>query len=508
MVPDDETSELRNASQVDLLWLLVVTTVFLIFASFLVGTGIAAEMLHDLRDWYAGDTWIVITAALAAMACALPGVFLVLRRQSMMGDALSHTVLPGIVLAFLFAHTLLATGWITSQTYGSIFHFALFSGAVIIGIASALMTEWLQKHGGVESSAALGVVFTTFFAIGLILIRKYANVVHIDPDCVLYGAVEVVGAEPGIPTATMTVGAIVLINLLLVGIFYKELALCSFDPSLATSLGFKAAWVHYVLMGITAATLVAVFQIVGSILVIAMLIVPATTARLLTDRLSIMIVLSLCIAGLSALLGHVLALTLPPIVFQPMGFETVTEGSASTSGMMALACGILFVTALLFAPRHGLASKFLHRSRLTIRIAAEDLLGLLYRLQEREPGKPKVSQSTVDMFAQKAGVSPLLRRVAMFRLQQIGQVAVDEIGYNLTDRGKRAAQELVRSHRLWEAFMAKHFELPDDHLHESASRVEHFLDSSLREKLAGELEEPGQDPHGKDIPPESESTKP
>jgi len=465
-------------------------------------------MFNDLRDWYSGDTWIVITAALAAMACALPGVFLVLRRQSMMGDALSHTVLPGIVLAFLFAHTLLVNSWISKETYGSIFHFALFAGAVVIGIASALVTEWLRNLGRVESSAALGVVFTTFFAIGLILIRKYANVVHIDPDCVLYGTVEVVGAEQGIPAATLTVGAIMLVNLLLVGIFYKELSICSFDPSLATSLGFKATWVHYVLMGITAATLVAVFQIVGSILVIAMLIVPATTARFLTDRLSTTIALSLCIAALSALLGHVLALTLPPIIFQPLGFDTVTAGSASTSGMMALACGILFVAAMLFAPRHGLAIRFLEQCRLTMRIAAEDILGLLYRLEEREQGEPKVSETTIDSVAQKAGVSPLLRRLAMFRLQRNGQVTVDKTGYCLTERGKIAAQELVRSHRLWEAFMAKHFELPDDHLHEAASRVEHFLDSNLREKLAGELDEPGQDPHGQSIPPESESTKP
>ena len=96
----------------------------------------------------------------------------------------------------------------------------------------------------------------------------------------------------------------------------------------------------------------------------------------------------------------------------------------------------------------------------------------------------------------------------MFRLQRSGQVTADKRGYRLTERGKSAAQELIRSHRLWEAFMAKHFELPDDHLHEAASRVEHYLDSKLREKLAGELDEPGQDPHGKSIPPESELTKP
>ncbi len=133
------------------------------------------ELINRLCDWGTLDTWIVLTAALSAMACALPGVFLVLKRQSMMGDALSHTVLPGIVCAFLLTHALEVRGWILPATYEATQHASMLVGAAVIGVLSAVLTEWLQRVGKVEATAALGVVFTTLFALGLLLIRVAAD---------------------------------------------------------------------------------------------------------------------------------------------------------------------------------------------------------------------------------------------------------------------------------------------------------------------------------------------
>ena len=251
------------------------------------------EAIDILSDWGSLDTSIVITAALAGMACALPGNFLVLRKQSMMGDALSHTVLPGIVFAFLLAYWLDRSGYISETTRAATLPAALFGGAIVIGILSAVLTEWVHRLGRVESSAALGVVFITLFAFGLLLIRLKADSVHIDPDCVLFGSVETPKSRQ-----TWMVGILLCVNLLLVTIFYKELKVSAFDPGLATSLGIHAKTMHYALMAVTAATLVAAFESVGSILVIAMLIAPPATAYLLTDRLSHMIILSLLIAAL------------------------------------------------------------------------------------------------------------------------------------------------------------------------------------------------------------------
>jgi manganese/zinc/iron transport system permease protein len=455
-------------------------------------------------DWFELDTWIVVTAALAAMGCSIPGSFLVLRRQSMMGDALTHTILPGIVAAFLLSHALKASGWITATPAGTHIAFdatsyaMMFVGAVLTGTLTAVLTEWVSRQGRVETSAALGVVYTSLFAIGLLMIRLAADSVHIDPDCVLYGNIETVwtGSDE-VPRATWIGGGALLLNIVLVSFFFKELRISTFDPALATSLGIHSTTIHYVLMAVTAITAVAAFESVGNILVVAMLIVPPATAHLLTDRLWLMLVLAALIAALSAALGHGLALTLPPLLMAPFAEEPLLQGvdvqslDASTSGMMAVAAGGLFTLALVLGPRHGLLVRLAHRLRLATRIAAEDLLGILYRHEEaaREPQLERPAQPKTAV-----------QRFARWRLRRRRLIDGPASDPSLTETGREAAQQLVRAHRLWESYMARHFDVPGDHLHEAAHRVEHFLDHELRDQLADELESPETDPHGRDIP--------
>jgi manganese/zinc/iron transport system permease protein len=300
-------------------------------------------------NWTSFDTWIVIVGALCAVACALPGCFLVLRRMSMMGDAISHAVLPGLAVAFLFS--------------GSRSSIAMFAGAAFVGILTAVFTQWVSKFGKVDRGAAMGIVFTTLFALGLLLIVQAADHVDLDPGCVLYGAIELTPLDPvasislghnqliEIPRAAAVIGIVLLFNLALVLLLFKELRISSFDPELSTTLGINANLMHYLLMTMVAITTVAAFEAVGSIIVIAMLIVPPATALLLTRRLKIMIVLSVVLAVAAAGLGHLSAITVP----QWFGFESTT-----TSGMMALAAGLLFILAWLFSPRQGLLTK--HRS--------------------------------------------------------------------------------------------------------------------------------------------------
>lgn len=459
-------------------------------------------------SWIILDTWIVLTAAITAMACALPGTFLVLRRQSMMGDALTHTVLPGIVGAFLFSHFLKASGIIASDTsqhtqaFDPTSYALMFGGAILIGVLTAVLTEWVQKHGRVENSAALGVIYTTMFAAGLLLIRIAADSVHIDPDCVLYGNIEGVwdgGQET--PRATQIGFGMLVINGLLTTVFFKELRISTFDPALATTLGISATAINYGLMAITAATAVAAFESVGNILVISMLIVPAATAHLLTDRLWLTILLSLAIAAASAFLGHLLAITLPPVLLAPfadlklLGGVDVTSIDVSTSGMMAASSGLFFFAAMLLGPRHGLLIRALQRGLLALRIAGEDLLGVLYRQLENDADdspRPVAMPTTLTFIS----------RIALWRLRQQGLVQGQANAARLTASGRSTAQQLIRSHRLWETYMSRHFDVPGDHLHEAAHRAEHFIDEDIREELARELEAPKTDPHGRDIPTE------
>ncbi len=283
------------------------------------------------------DGWIIVAGVLCAVSAALLGNFLVLRKMSMLGDAVSHTVLPGLAIAFLIGNSRSSV--------------PMFIGAVIAGILTAFLTEWIHRIGKVDEGASMGVVFTSLFALGLILIVQAADYVELDASCVLYGAIELTPLDAVsvgglmIPRAVVILGSVCLLNMLCVFLFYKELTLTSFDPALSNSLGISSGVMHYLLMVLVAVTAVASFESVGSILVVAMFIVPPATAYLLCRRLSKMILVSVILAALGAVLGHLSAVYVPSW----FGFQ-----STSTAGMMSVMVGLFFLLAILFSPIDGL----------------------------------------------------------------------------------------------------------------------------------------------------------
>jgi manganese/zinc/iron transport system permease protein len=436
-----------------------------------------------LDNWnWSLDGWIVVAGILCAVASSLLGNFLVLRKMSMLGDAISHAVLPGLAAAFFIS--------------GARESWPMFLGAAAVGILTALATEWIRGFGKVDEGAAMGVVFTTLFAVGLIMIVQAADKVDLDPGCVLYGAIELTPlntvsiGQVEVPRVVIVLSLVLLINLLAVLLFYKELKLASFDPALARTLGINASLMHYLLMTLVALTAVASFESVGNILVVAMFVVPAATAYLCTDRLSVMIVISAVVAAASAVLGHVGAIIVPQLV----GYRSTT-----TAGMMAVATGALFVMAALFAPRYGLLFKLARRRRLSFAILREDVLALLYRVEERS-GKDLALGS--QGFRQILASGPLSTRGALYWLERQRDIEGKAGGYALTAQGRRRAQTLVRSHRLWEQYLVTAGGLAENRLHESAERLEHFTDDELRRRLDDETARPRIDPHGAPIPPE------
>ena len=441
-------------------------------------------MLDALRtwDWFI-DGWIVGVGALCGVACALLGCFLVLRKMSMMGDAISHAVLPGLAVAFLIS--------------GSRASWPMFAGAAVVGVLTAVLTEWIRGSGKVDEGASMGVVFTALFALGLVLIVRGADTVDLDAGCVLYGAMEFTPLDTVsvlglvVPRVAVTLGVVALLNLLFVVGLYKELKLSSFDPSLATTLGVSARLMHYALMTLVAVTAVASFEAVGNILVVAVLIVPAAAAYLLTDRLWVMLVLSVSVAVAGAILGHVGAITVPAA----FGYASV-----SSAGGMAVALGVLLAFAALLGPRHGILSKFAGRLALSLRIAREDVLAALYRLEES--GGAAVP-TTLARAGNVSHLSSTRRSLVLSRLSRAGliQRADDEI--SLTDAGRDRARELVRSHRLWESYLDGNTDLRRDHLHLSAERLEHATDGAMQATLDAEAGRPVADPHGRAIPPGS-----
>lgn len=430
--------------------------------------------------WTWLDTWIVTVALLSALACALPGCFLVLRKMSMMGDAISHAILPGLALAFLWTH--------------SRDNLAMFLGAALVGILTAVFVDWIHRFGGVDEGASMGVVFTTLFALGLILIVRAADHVDLDPGCVLYGALELVPLDTmevagrQVPRAALKLLAILVFNLTFVGLFFKELLISTFDPGLSDTQGISSRLMNLLLMAVVAITAVAAFESVGSILVIAMLIVPAATAQLLTDRLGLMLAISCGIAAASAVLGHLSAITVPGL----FGFS-----DTNTAGMMAVVAGLLFLTAVLLAPQKGLISQARHRFLLNLKMVEEDILGYLYRLEESKvesTGRLRDSKSLEEALL----IGPWARRLALNGLRKRNLTLLKDGLPALSDLGRERARQLVRSHRIWEVYLSTHLNTP--HIHSTAHRLEHALSPGELETLAAELDNPDQDPHGTPIP--------
>lgn len=434
-----------------------------------------------LQTWSMADTWIVVAGILCAVAASLPGNFLVLRRMSLLGDAISHAILPGLAVAFLI-----------SESRASV---PMFVGAVIVGVLTALFTEWIRDFGEVDEGASMGVVFTTLFALGLTMIVRAADSVDLDPGCVLYGAIELTWLDTirvgsfELPRVVLTLSIVTVLNAAFVVVFFKELRLSAFDPALATSLGFNARWMHYLLMIDVAITAVACFETAGNILVVAMFVVPPATAFLLTQRLSSMIIVSVIVAILSAIMGHVSALVVP----HWFGFR-----STSTSGMMALTAGLIFLLASLFAPRNGVFARIVRRQKLSLRILSEDLIALLYRLDEKHAGCSTTLEQLRSKLFSGAFSSWLLMRRHVYK----GRVTRTMSGFQLTDQGRRLGAELVRSHRLWEQYLVTEGGVSVDRIHGQAEKLEHFTGRDLRDRLQQETSAPRTDPHGRPIPPE------
>lgn len=286
-------------------------------------------------NWTTLDTWIVLAGALICMACVLPGTFLMLNRDSMLGDGISHAVLPGLAAAFLIT--------------GSRDVLPMLIGGIVAGLLTAGLTQAVQKLGRVENGAALGTVFCALFALGLILIRTASDHVDLDPDCVLYGSIETAVVDvPGVPRVVWTAAALLLGNLFIVTLLYKELRLAAFDSALADTLGFSSTLLRLILTVSASVTTVMAFECVGSILVIAMLIVPAATASLLTRKLHHLILVALLIAALCAPLGHLSAIVLPGVVGRVLDLP-FTLGATSSAAMMAAVAGGLFAAAAIVA---------------------------------------------------------------------------------------------------------------------------------------------------------------
>lgn len=360
---------------------------------------------------------IQLIAAVVAAACALPGVFLVLRRMALMSDAISHAILVGIVVAFLFTHNLNSP--------------LLVVGAALTGLLTVWLVELLNGTRLVREDAAIGLVFPALFSIGVILIARHAGNVHLDVDAVLLGELvfapfnrlSLGGVDLG-PQSLWVMSAILLLNAAAIGLFYKELKLTTFDAPLAAALGFAPAAVHYGFMALVSITAVGAFDAVGSILVVALMIAPPATAYLLTDRLPRMIGLSVAIGVLGALSGYWLSRAL----------------DASISGSMATMVGVFFLLGLLLAPERGLLA--VRRRRARQRWSFGQAM-LTIHLLNHEGSAEAEAESRESHLGEHLRWRPEFAAQVVRRAERAGFVTRHGGRLRLTETGRAHAREVV-----------------------------------------------------------------
>lgn len=355
---------------------------------------------------------IQLVAAIVAAACALPGVFLVLRRMALISDAISHTVLLGIVLGFMVVPDLHSP--------------LLMIGAAGIGVLTVVLIEALLKTGRVKEDAAIALVFPALFSIAVILITQNFRGVHLDTDVVLLGElafapfsrIDLLGTS--LPRGAVVMGAILLINAVLLLAFYKELKLATFDSALAASLGFAPTVLAYGLTASVSVTAVGAFEYVGSVLVVALMIAPPAAAYLLTNRLSRMLVLSVVIGAGSAIAGYWVARAL----------------NVNLAGTMATIAGLVFLLALVFAPERGLLSRAVVSRRRKARFAVEMLVVHLSRHEDTEH---EATENSPEHLTGELGWTPSFAQSTLRRAGSQGYLHDEQGTLRLTNAGRELA---------------------------------------------------------------------
>ena len=370
------------------------------------------------------DLMIIATGALVGTAATLVGVFLVLRRSSMLSDAISHSIVFGIVVVWL----------LTREQSGPI----QIVGAALTGLLTVALTELLVSTRKVKDDAAIGLVFPALFSIGVLLVNLYARDVHIDTHTVLLGEIGFVWLDTmliggvDVPQALVWMSVVTLVNAGFVVLFFKELKLVTFDPALAKALGFAPGILFYGLLMLVSTTAVAAFDAVGAILFIAFVIVPPSAAYLLTDRLTHMLLIGIAISVASSVLGYYAAVAL----------------DVSIGGMMAVMTGAFLALAFLFGPRHGVLARSWQRLRQRY---VNESRTLAVHLYNHEGSAQAREENAVAALRDHLLWSDHKAEAVVARSLRLGFVMRDGDSLFLTATGRKVALKLLEPWRVKDA---------------------------------------------------------
>ncbi len=409
----------------------------------------------------------LVGAVLLGISCGLLGGFIVVRKMALMGDALSHAVLPGVAAGFL---------WNMEKD-----PVAILIGATIAGLLGSALVSALTRTTRIKEDAALGLVLASFFAAGLCVQTMIQNVptgTQSGLNTFMFGQAAALGGDD---IALMSVVTVLVVGL--VWLFYKELLVTSFDEGFARASGLPVAWIHHGLMLLLAMSVVIALQAVGVVLVSAMLITPAAAAYLLTDRLHRLLMLAVLFGVIAAVTG---------------AFLSFVGKNLPTGPLMVLGTSVVFLGAFLFGPRHGVIAKWWSRQSHTARTQRENTLKAIYHVWENEGANAEGVALTALAEKRRATLQEL--QVELGALQRHGLATVAGPMVYFTPAGRKRGAEIVRNHRLWELYLTNSANIAPDHVHDDAENIEHVLGEDVVRELERRLGHATRDPHGKAIP--------
>jgi manganese/zinc/iron transport system permease protein len=419
------------------------------------------EWTYTLRN-------VLLGASILGLIGGVMGAFALLRRQSLLGDALAHAALPGVCLVFLLT--------------GSKQPIPLLLGALAAGVAGALVVLGIVRGSRVKEDSAIGLVLSVFFGFGIVLltrIQKLPGGNQSGLDKFLFGQAATLGVDD---LKLMSVVAVAVLTFTV--LFFKEFKLVSFDPTFGQTLGFPMRWIDIGLTSLLVVVVVVGLQTVGVVLMVATLVTPAAAARQWTDRLATMVLLSGTIGATAGALGAVLSASIPRL---------------PTGPMIVLISSAILVVSLLFAPRRGILWSRIRERSARDRIRGENLLKDIYLAGERTGGHYHDFVALPALMGMRGQSASAVRSVAT-RLRRHGWLEPEDDALRLTEAGRGEAERLVRKHRLWELYLTRRLELAADHVHRDAETMEHALTDENVAELDRLLGYPTLDPHGRAIP--------
>jgi len=410
--------------------------------------------------------FVVMGMILLGISSATIGTFAFLQKRALTGDAIAHSVLPGVCLSFILFDS--RNLWI------------LLGGAFVTGWLSIVCVDVITKRSKLKSDTAIGLVLSVFFGVGILLltyIQQSGNAAQSGLNNFLFGK-----AAAMQPDDIKTMGGVSILIIVMVFTFFKEFKVLSFDPAYAQSAGLPVNKLQLLLTTLTVLAVAAGIQAVGVVLMAAMLITPAAAAKYWTNDLRKMILLSVLFAVTGSVIG---------------AYVSYTDNKMPTGPWIVMMISLIAVLSILFAPKKGVVPKYIIRKKYLNKMLRENILKEMYHLEEKNPDKNVFTLSEIVEEREmknrefKQGFSMLLRN---------DYVVKHVNGFLLTEAGQAEGKRITRIHRLWEMYLTQQLQIQGDHVHDDAEGIEHIITPEIEQKLIMLLDKPEKDPHEKIIP--------